>query len=262
MKNKSLSMEDRKQLYLEMLIEIDAFCRCHGIKYSLSSGTLIGALRHKGFIPWDDDLDITMSLPDMLKFKKEFKSENLRFCDIDMCDDYVYSFPRIESMKTYSKHGPFNKSYGLSIDVYIVIGLPDDQTMRNKFLYEAQQLYIHKKRIMKYNRFLTRRLPIKILPCYKSILRRYRDFLFDESNDYDKSHYYFRVASAMTDKLIAKNTLDFDFFDNLVDVEFEGHTFCATSHAHEYLSQRYGDYMTPPPVDQRIPYHGIKYYWE
>lgn len=255
-------MEDRRQLYLEMLIEIDAFCRNHGIKYSLSSGTLIGALRHKGFIPWDDDLDITMSLPDMLKFKKEFKSENLKFCDIDTCNNYEYPFPRIESTKTYSKVGPFNKSFGLSIDVYIVVGLPDDQTARNKYLHDAQQLYFQRKRIMKYNRFVTRKLPIKILPCYKSALRKYRDFLFNESTDYNKSHYYFRVASAMTDTLVAKNTLDFDFFEKLEDIEFEGHTALATVHAHEYLTKRYGDYMTPPPVDKRIPYHGNNIFWK
>lgn len=262
MENKKLSFDDRKALYLEMLLEIDAYCRTHGIKYSLSSGTLIGALRHKGFIPWDDDLDITMSLPDMLKFKKEFKSENLRFCDIDTCDNYEYSFPRIESTKTYSKVGRFNKGFGLTIDVYIVIGLSSNEDERLKFLKNAQHLYFRKTKFGKINKAVSYRTPIKFLPGYKSVIKSYRDYLFSNCNDYNKSQYFFRVASAMTDKMIVKNILDFDFFEDLVDTEFEGYRFWATASADKYLTQRYGDYMTPPPVDKRVPYHGSNYYWK
>ena len=67
---KEITLEERKQIQLRMLIEIDAFCRKHNIRYSLAYGTLIGAIRHKGFIPWDDDVDIMMPLPDMLRFKE------------------------------------------------------------------------------------------------------------------------------------------------------------------------------------------------
>ena len=68
-KRKQISLEEKKSIQLEMLKEIDAFCRNNNIKYSLAFGTLIGAVRHKGFIPWDDDVDIMMPLPDMLRFR-------------------------------------------------------------------------------------------------------------------------------------------------------------------------------------------------
>ena len=103
-KKQELNVEDRKQLYLEMMDEVDVFCRNNNIKYSLTCGTLIGAIRHNGFIPWDDDFDIAMPLPDMLRFKKEFHSENLRYVDIDIDSSYLFSFSRIESLKTYSKN--------------------------------------------------------------------------------------------------------------------------------------------------------------
>lgn len=261
MKDKVLTIEERRALYLEMLTEIDAFCRSHGIRYSLSSGTLIGALRHKGFIPWDDDLDIMMPLPDMLKFKNEFKSDNLRFCDVDMCKGYEYPFPRIESVKTYSKRGHFNKYFGLSIDVYIVIGLPGDSKKRNYFLTEAIRLYNKRIKYKKLNLLITRKLPIKILRNYSNANKKYAIFLRDNSGVYKESTRFFRIASPMTEKLIRKNTLDFDLFERLVEVDFEGKKFLSTAHADEYLSQRYGDYMTPIPVENRNLYHG-DFYWK
>ena len=65
---KPISIEERKVVQLEMLKEINSFCKANNIRYSLAFGTLLGAVRHKGFIPWDDDVDIMMPLPDMLRF--------------------------------------------------------------------------------------------------------------------------------------------------------------------------------------------------
>lgn len=92
---KEIIFEERKQIQLQMLIEVDEFCRKHKIRYSLAYGTLIGAIRHKGFIPWDDDVDIMMPLPDMLKFRDLFKSETMRYCDVDTDPKYQYAFQEL-----------------------------------------------------------------------------------------------------------------------------------------------------------------------
>lgn len=260
MKDQILTIEERRALYLEMLTEIDAFCRSYGIRYSLSSGTLIGALRHKGFIPWDDDLDIMMPLPDMLKFKKEFKSDNMRFCDAEICSGYELPFPRVESLKTYSKNH-FGDGFGLSIDIYIVAGLPDNEENRKTYFEKGQKLYFIRKKYKKLNDFFMSRLPIRVMPFYGRILGKYSSFLLSNSNDYNSSTCFFRIASPMTDNLIRKNTLDFDLFEKLVEVDFEGKKFWATAHADKYLSQRYGDYMTPIPVEDRDKNHHGTFYW-
>lgn len=73
--SKKMSLAEIKSVELDLLIEFDSFCNEHNLKYALDGGTLIGALRHKGFIPWDDDIDVTMPFPDFLKFVELYKKK-------------------------------------------------------------------------------------------------------------------------------------------------------------------------------------------
>ena len=134
MDKKPITLEERKKIQLGMLDEIDSFCREHDIRYSLAFGTLIGAIRHKGYIPWDDDVDLIMPLPDMLRFKKEFKSDKLAYVDLDTVPHYEYHFSRICYLPTYSKTGVLEKSYGVNIDLYPVVGMPDTEDEIQRFL--------------------------------------------------------------------------------------------------------------------------------
>ena len=104
-KGERLSQAEIRNIQLNMLDEIDAFCRTEGIRYSMAFGTLLGAIRHKGYIPWDDDMDIIMPLPDMQVFKKKFKSKDLKYLDIDTCKHFEYHFSRIGYEPTYCKTG-------------------------------------------------------------------------------------------------------------------------------------------------------------
>jgi len=239
-----------------MLDEIDSFCRQHGIRYSLAFGTLIGAIRHKGYIPWDDDVDLIMPLPDMLRFKKEFKSDQLAYVDIDTVPHYEYHFSRICYLPTYSKVGLFKKTYGVNIDLYPVVGMPDTEEEIQKFLRDIDPLY--KKRLKKIaiRKRLVKILPFAFVPGFQSVMKQFRrkvlyGFPYGESKNYLHAGSVRRV-----------NIFDYDVFSQIIDVDFEGHKYRAIGQYDKYLSQCYGDYMKLPPLDQRHPYHGGHYFWK
>lgn len=250
---KKVSQKEMRQIQLEMLDEIDAFCREHGIRYSLAFGTLIGAIRHKGYIPWDDDVDIIMPLPDMLHFKKEFRSDKLSYHDVETDPYYEFHFSRISYNKTYTQSGKILRSYGVCIDLYPVVGISEDadiyiQKLR-PLLHKRMQHIKWRKRVIKY-------LPLKTIPGYRKSVQEYRDkVLF--SCPYGEAKNYFHAGS-----LNKVNIFDFDAFTDTCDVEFEGHTYMAVGCWHEYLTHCFGDYMQLPPEEDRRPAHGFVCYWK
>lgn len=257
MKDKKLIQSEIRQIQLEMLDELDAFCRANNIRYSLAFGTLLGAVRHKGYIPWDDDMDIIMPLPDMISFKNSFKSDKIMYLDVDTYKHYDLHLSRICYLPTYDKKGLFSKSYGVNIDIYPVVGLPDTEERINMFLKnEVEPILKKKKALFKWRRRLLRYLSFAYVPGYDSTARKCRDVILN-SFPYQGAKYYFHAGSVRW-----VNIFDFDVFESLVDYEFEGHRYLGLARYDEYLTHCYGDYMKLPPEDQRHPYHHRNYYWK
>ena len=255
--NNEITFDERKKIQLKMLEEIDDFCRSHNIKYTIAYGTLIGAIRHKGFIPWDDDVDIMMPKSDLIKFKKEFKSNSLKFCDVETEINYDYPFPRISFEKTYQKVGKRLERYGVNIDLYYMIDLPDDDRQVDLF-FEGANVLLNKRRLFqRLFYFLARKTSIIYFPWFADVMKNYHDYFFFASFS-GQSHRYFSVSGLPT----WKEVYNFDMFEELIDVQFENLTLKATSKYHQFLTQEYGDYMQLPPEEQRYPYHGGHYYWK
>lgn len=249
---KRVTAEEIKQIQLEMLDEIDAFCRDHGIRYSLAFGTLLGAIRHKGYIPWDDDVDIEMPLPDMIRFKEEFKSENLTYHDIDIDSKYEYHFSRISHNPTYSQRGLIDKSYGVCIDLYPVAGISEDP---DAFIQRVRPLLTKRMKYVRWRKRIIRRFPVKTIPGFKRSLQAYRaQTLF--SCPYEQAKYYFHAGS-----LTRVNIFEYDAFKEMCDVEFEGHKYMSVACWHDYLTHCFNDYMQLPPEEERRPGHGFVCYW-
>lgn len=253
---KKIGFEEKKQIQLQMLIEIDTFCRKHNIKYSLAYGTLIGAIRHKGFIPWDDDVDIMMPLPDMLRFKEIFTSETMCYCDVDTNNKYQFAFSRIVNTQTITKEGLIAFTYGICIDLYPVLGLPDTTDDIEKFFEKTHTELSKRLSIIRLRSRVIRLLPLQNIPFFNKTMKHYRDVLFQYP--YEGTKYFFTNGG----ELEMRNVYDFDLFKEMTEVEFEGNSFMAIARYDEYLRHFYGNYLQLPPKNQQVPYHGGHYYWK
>ena len=259
MKSTPLTFEERKAVQLEMLKEIDSFCRANDIRYSIAFGTLLGAIRHKGFIPWDDDVDIMMPLPDMLRFRDSFHSDTMKYCDVDTDKFFQFAFARIASTSTYNQAGIIFRSYGICIDLYTVVSVPDDKENFVCFFSEASLLEKKADFFRKWRSRAIRYLPVVSIPFYRKSIKSFTQFLRNYCK-YGSTGKYYIIAGPIA--LHEKMTYDFDMFKETIEVEFEGIKFKAISNYDKFLTLRYGDYMTPPPECQRHPYHGGNYYWK
>ena len=133
----SEQLRQMQLIQLEMLIEVDRICRKYGIMYSLDGGSLLGAVRHKGFIPWDDDIDLIMKHSDYDKFydvcKTDLDKERF-FLQEYRTDKYYYvGYPRIRRNNTvYTRVGHEHMKYhgGVFIDIFILDNVPDNKFIR------------------------------------------------------------------------------------------------------------------------------------
>lgn len=256
---KEISLRERKQIQLGMLKEVDTFCQTNNIRYSLAFGTLLGAIRHKGYIPWDDDVDIMMPLPDMLRFKETFKSKELKYCDVDTESYYEYAFSRIVHMGTYDKKGLIYKQYGINIDLYPIISIPCVDKEKELFFQKAEKFQKRRLRLMEWRRRCVKYLPIKTIYGHEAAIRKYRDYMFNTPR-YGSTGLYYIIGGPL--HLKERMTYNQDLFKNLISVKFEGVEFQAISQYDYYMRLRYGDYMQLPPIEERHPYHGGHYYWK
>lgn len=120
---KKIETEEMKKLELDMLIDVAKFCDENDIRYYLSGGTLLGAVRHKGFIPWDDDIDISMPRPDYLKFVSTYNgsSEFYQVQSIENNDKYWRTFAKVFDTRTYLKEDAIRMpkdGNGVFIDIF------------------------------------------------------------------------------------------------------------------------------------------------
>ena len=123
---RKIDLEEQKKIELEILDVVDKFCREHDIKYGLCYGSLIGAVRHKGFIPWDDDIDIAMLRPDYDKFMELFNKFNTRYqCkSAELDKNFTRPFMRVSDTNTLLYDT--KRKFFISIDIFCWDNAPDD----------------------------------------------------------------------------------------------------------------------------------------
>ena len=266
-----IDIKEAQKIQLEILIDFDKLCRAHDIKYQLFSGTLIGAIRHNGFIPWDDDVDVCMLREEYEKFlevgKKELGEEYF-------IQNYM-SDPKFQSQ--YSKLRKNNTRYveymvqdvdmhhGIFIDVF-----PYDNVKPTTLIGKVQRITINKLKEINYcrvkrvnqsekNGFVRAR---KNLTYYilKIVPKRSMDDTIKKlslmSNNSD-TECVAELGISTSKGMYEKFTLKKDIFYDSIEWEFEGYKFPVPKEYDYVLTKNYGDYMSLPSIEEQQPHHGI-----
>ncbi len=262
---KEMTLQEIQTLQLDMMQKIHDFCVSKNIRYSLGGGTLLGAIRHKGYIPWDDDIDIMMPRPDYERFIREFQGVDPELTVQNYHTDISFhrEWTRICNNRTMLVY--VLAVGGVFIDVFPVDGLPDEKETL-KYLDYIKELRVKlwrttkkKREAIQGNFYLSRikyYLRHVFFPGRKTIIEEFEKLL--NSNSFDTAKY----AGAIIGVYGIKEHMDADVFKKYILVPFENHQFYAIADYDAYLKKHYGDYMQLPPKEQQKSQHDFKVFWK
>lgn len=264
---KELNSSDLKKIEYEMLTDISIFCEARNIQYFLACGTALGAVRHNGFIPWDDDVDIALPRPDYEKFVNTYKSDKYEVIDSRFDKAYPYAFAKVSDKSTTLIENlakPF--PMGVYIDVFPIDGMPEDEKERERHLQRIDW----DMRLLSWKRISKTRKVGPIHKVYqiiaKILLTPFSITDFVKRLD-DDVHRYSYEDSAYVGHLVTKAIWGNDakpkkLFEKAVKHKFETGEFFIPADYDEYLTLEYGDYMKLPPKEKQITRHDFVAYWK
>lgn len=266
-KRKRITPERLKEIQLEILDYVISFCDSHGMKYSLQAGTLLGAIRHKGFIPWDDDIDISMPREDYNRFLREF-NESAPSYYVCRCieNDKTFTYPIIKVLDKRTvfylrdENGP---KLCVNIDIFPVDSVDLDEKGIKKLFAETDKYSV-------LNWIRSGRMG---RPRSKNKLKDMVYWAIHMLRKLRPENYYCKKIVKNVRKHSVKDGPMLGCFmgyvkpygrkecyESLIDFEFEGKLYKVPVGYDEWLTNTYGDYMTPPPVEKRVnPHTSVAY---
>lgn len=268
---REIQVEEMKARLVEMVKELDRICEENGLTLYMSGGTLLGAVRHKGFIPWDDDIDMYLIRPDYDKFieimRERNKTDRYKLCEHKLQKEYIYPFAKYIDTRTLlvEKGGYAGVQMGAFIDIFPVDGLGNS-------VKEA------KKQMRKTNKYTVLNLGRLVTPWRKNVsfvknfaiacLRVISDMFGSDKllakldkqirkTPYETSKYVGEYIDEIGEKRIM---LKEEMYNGYVLLDFEGVKLKAPVNYDKWLTQFYGDYMQLPPEEKRVKTHDYKLY--
>lgn len=264
-------IKEKQQIAYGVLDYFASFCESNGLEYRLAYGTLLGAIRHKGFIPWDDDVDVMMMREDYNKFVSLMTHQKHPYYKfLSMQNNKKYFAPlakmyddRTSLVQEYGQEEP--TPYGVYIDIFIVDNLPDNKQEAVKYYKKSVTLRLLWGMSIRQFSSKTRkasntlfRLPVMCL-CklvgYKRWLKIYDKYA---------SKYFGKTKHAgiiLMGEGVNKEYHEVDMYYDYSLNEFNGRLYKCPKDSDAYLTSMYGDYMTLPPVEDR-KIHLNKAYWK
>lgn len=281
---KIITIDELRKLEFLILKDVAKFCDTHNIRYYLAYGTMLGAVRHQGFIPWDDDIDIMMPRKDYEYFIQTYNESNPRYVvhAIENDEDYCYTMAKVYDKKTYLVDRTRLKQAsdsGVFIDIFPIDGLPDatqDQNLIFKKLqwlnllvhgssmqYTVSRRYVdyigHHKELLTMIRTvlkfgaITLMRPLSTRNLIKKLNKKAATHSFDDSN----------IVSVLVDctRFNRRERLEKNRIILRKKYFFEGELFWGTADYDYYLTSMYKNYMQLPPEENQQPHHNFDAYW-
>ena len=259
-------VKEMRKIQMDILLFIHQFCIDNGIQYSLAWGTMLGAIRHKGYIPWDDDIDIMMTRPEYDRFCKLFHDDRsiYKLYDVHTDKKWIYPFAKISDERTIRVEKNALDEIGLNIDVFPIDYYADsyeDAMIALKRMKFWKKIYVAKilrsytgMSLLKNIVYHLYKIPCSLIPL-KYVLKKFDEISCVTAKN--KTAYCgFLVEADGTTILKSK------LFDNFTDYQFENYVFKGIEDYDYYLKATYGDYMTPPPMGQREVHEVVGMYWK
>ena len=247
-KMREMSNGQIKKCQLQLLKKLDDICNKYNLKYYMIFGTLLGAVRHNGYIPWDDDIDIGIPVKDFIKLTNILNKEQCKYKILSQFDTNFYFGSAIGYMVDLDTYSCVNKfpiqfTSGVNIEIFPLFGIPDDGSM-DKYLQEAKKLEAD---------------------CFNTLycreenennVKKFNEFLLKYDYDKcDKVGNYFMIS-------YKKHIFEKNIFDKFEYLPFEDIELRAPKQYDSYLQQVYGDYMKLPPIEQRKGSHFCKSFFK
>ena len=266
---KKISFRDAQLGAYEILKFLDAFCRKNNLTYFLMYGSLIGAVRDKGIIPWDDDIDIMMPRPDYDKLIQICSTENIlpfKLFENSIVSEYPHPISRMSDQR-YKTNFANEKDYGIGlfVDIYPLDGVGDDLKKAHKLIKKAYRnaslcFLTSRKKFGRDNTKSKIRMAVKF-PAYiwanllgnhhyiKKSIKLCKEYSYEESKYVSGIAQPFRECNGENKNVYLK-----EWFE-VIETEFEGRKFCIPKGYDKILKMGYGDYMVPLPENQRDTHH-------
>ncbi|MFK4567214.1 phosphorylcholine transferase LicD [Enterococcus sp. UD-01] len=273
---KELSINEIQETSVEILVYIDTICRKHNIEYSVFYGSLIGAERHQGYIPWDDDLDIVLTRPNYDRLINILAKESTYLLlSLETRENYRYTFAKLVDRRTSVKTTQFYHSedpeLGVFVDIFPIDGFPADVAVRTEFGNRCE--------LYRYNMLASLNASYAISRTWwkaygKRVLfyPKHRKLVKQGGYAHWKELFMKETIKYPIEETSVCGYIEFfdeewgifptEWFEHYEDIIFAGKKVRAIKDRDKFLTLRYGNYMELPPEHERITHHPYTFYWK
>ena len=271
--NREINIEELKQIQLELLETLANYCDDHGLTYYLAYGTLLGAVRHKGYIPWDDDIDIMMPRGDyetlIAEFNKSIQRSSISVVSFEIDSEYYLSFAKLINTSTVIEE-TVNSDYsiGVYVDIFPLDKLGNDYGKAEKIVKRAC-LYngiltiknlTFRKGIAWYKNAILAAGRLIALPISRGKLIRMINKLGRNFDDNSQSIYLGDLTQVQPGSFCI--VLESEWFSETGKAMFEGRGYNVPTGYDALLKKQYGDYMQLPPDSERVTHHEFRAWYK